>query len=68
MKEFRKGYTKENSVVNKIVLKKNPCPDCTFCQYCSNTRCSMCLPRERKKDKEEKKRKEKVHIPLFRRY
>ena len=23
--------------------KKHPCPDCTFCQWCSDERCSLCL-------------------------
>ncbi|MBT0654656.1 hypothetical protein [Geomobilimonas luticola] len=23
--------------------KKHPCPDCTFCQWCSDDRCSLCL-------------------------
>ncbi len=48
-------------------LKKNPCPDCTFCQYCSKTRCSMCLPKPgaRKGKKEGKKKTDK---PLFRAY
>ncbi len=50
----------------KAVLKKNPCPDCTFCQYCSKTRCSMCLPKGCKK--REKEQKGKTHIPLFRSY
>jgi hypothetical protein len=22
--------------------KKHPCPDCTFCQWCSDDRCRMC--------------------------
>jgi hypothetical protein len=24
-------------------LKKHPCPDCTFCQWCSDDRCRQCL-------------------------
>ncbi len=24
-------------------LKKHPCPDCTFCQWCSDDRCALCL-------------------------
>ncbi|MBM4309371.1 MAG: hypothetical protein FJ119_00260 [Deltaproteobacteria bacterium] len=24
-------------------VKKNPCPDCTFCQWCSDTRCAVCM-------------------------
>ncbi len=50
----------------KTVLKKNPCPDCTFCQYCSKTRCSMCLPKGSRKPKKENSNK--IHIPLFRPY
>lgn len=23
--------------------KKHPCRDCTFCQWCSDDRCRMCL-------------------------
>jgi len=23
--------------------KKHPCPDCTFCQWCSDDRCTLCL-------------------------
>jgi hypothetical protein len=26
--------------------KKHPCPDCRHCQWCSDTRCSMCLRTE----------------------
>ncbi|HIJ96293.1 MAG TPA: hypothetical protein HPP94_11270 [Desulfuromonadales bacterium] len=22
--------------------KKHPCPDCTFCQWCSDDRCRLC--------------------------
>jgi hypothetical protein len=22
---------------------KHPCPDCRFCQWCSDTRCAICL-------------------------
>ena len=49
-----------------ILLKKNPCPDCSFCQYCSETRCSMC---KHIKDKTKgKNTKAKPHKPLFRSY
>lgn len=49
-----------------ILLKKNSCPDCRFCQYCSETRCSMC---KHIKDKtKEKNTKAKPHKPLFRPY
>lgn len=23
--------------------KKHPCPDCRFCQWCSDNRCGLCL-------------------------
>ena len=46
------------------LLKKNPCPDCSFCQYCSKTRCSMCLPKGPKKEK--KTVGVKSDKPLFR--
>ncbi|HNY64720.1 MAG TPA: hypothetical protein PKM41_04730 [Deltaproteobacteria bacterium] len=23
--------------------KKHPCPDCHFCQWCSDNRCELCL-------------------------
>ncbi|MEI8355597.1 MAG: hypothetical protein WCG31_05850 [Deltaproteobacteria bacterium] len=23
--------------------KKHPCPDCTYCQWCSDDRCRICL-------------------------
>ena len=25
--------------------KKHPCPDCGFCQWCSDDRCRLCLGR-----------------------
>ncbi|MDA8083998.1 MAG: hypothetical protein M0024_10110 [Nitrospiraceae bacterium] len=48
-------------------LKKNPCPDCSFCQYCSKTRCSMCRTKPAKKE-DEKSDRPKTHKPLFRPY
>lgn len=27
--------------------KKHPCPDCFFCQWCSDDRCHACLSRQR---------------------
>jgi hypothetical protein len=47
-------------------LKKNPCTDCSFCQYCSKTRCSMCASKDPIKEK--KPDKPKIHKPLFRPY
>lgn len=26
--------------------KKHPCPDCAFCQWCSDDRCRLCLDRK----------------------
>ncbi|NJD91103.1 MAG: hypothetical protein FIA91_06265 [Geobacter sp.] len=23
--------------------KKHPCPDCSFCQWCGDDRCALCL-------------------------
>jgi hypothetical protein len=31
--------------------KKHPCPDCDFCQWCSDDRCRLCLDRECKRRK-----------------
>jgi len=28
---------------NRKDAKKHPCPDCVYCQRCSNDRCSLCL-------------------------
>lgn len=25
--------------------KKHPCPDCSYCQWCSDDRCRLCLNR-----------------------
>ncbi|NWF56831.1 MAG: hypothetical protein HXY45_18760 [Syntrophaceae bacterium] len=34
--------------------KKHPCPDCYFCQFCSDSRCGLCRrgPQPRKNGKE----------------
>lgn len=50
----------------KMILKKNPCPDCHFCQYCSETRCGLCKHNGCAKKKKEKS--PKPHRPLFRSY
>lgn len=26
--------------------KKHPCPDCSFCQWCGDDRCALCLRRD----------------------
>ncbi|MBJ6751318.1 hypothetical protein [Geomonas anaerohicana] len=31
--------------------KKHPCPDCSFCQWCSDDRCRMCLGKHCSKKK-----------------
>ncbi|MBJ6799350.1 hypothetical protein [Geomonas propionica] len=31
--------------------KKHPCPDCSFCQWCSDDRCRMCLGKQSPKKK-----------------
>ena len=28
------------------VNKKHPCQDCTFCQWCGDDRCALCLRKE----------------------
>jgi len=50
----------------KPVTKKNPCPDCSFCQCCSETRCRLCKSVDCPSSKKLKKKKE--HIPLFRKF
>jgi hypothetical protein len=32
-----------NTGMDQPKEKKHPCPDCSFCQFCSDSRCSMCL-------------------------
>jgi hypothetical protein len=43
------------------IKKKNPCPDCTFCQCCSENRCAICRPSGKKKEKKEKCKKIKIN-------
>jgi hypothetical protein len=45
--------------------KKNPCIDCSFCQYCADARCAMCRCPI---GKEKKKNAKKEHKPLFLKY
>jgi len=26
-----------------VNAKKHPCPDCSFCQWCGDDRCALCL-------------------------
>ncbi|HTZ17180.1 MAG TPA: hypothetical protein VMB78_01940 [Dissulfurispiraceae bacterium] len=61
----------EGCVIIKTMIdvqpKKHSCPDCRFCQCCSESRCNMCRPScKGKKDKKDKK--EKVHRPLFQKF
>lgn len=30
---------------------KHPCPDCTFCQWCGDDRCRLCLNRQKPRKK-----------------
>ncbi|MEW6108423.1 MAG: hypothetical protein AB1632_04530 [Nitrospirota bacterium] len=53
-------------VDKKPSIKKHPCPDCSFCQYCSSTRCSLC--HQSGCGKTGGKTKAGVHKPLFRKY
>ena len=48
----------------RVIQKKHPCIDCSFCQFCSDTRCGICRPAGRG----EKDKKKKEHKPLFRNY
>jgi hypothetical protein len=27
-------------------IKKHPCPDCSFCQWCGDDRCALCLRKD----------------------
>jgi hypothetical protein len=47
----------------KQELKKNPCPDCDFCQWCNDSKCGLCRPTG--KDPMAKK---KPHRPMFLKY
>jgi hypothetical protein len=29
--------------MSEETAKKHPCPDCTYCQWCSDDRCRLCL-------------------------
>ncbi|MDP3298283.1 MAG: hypothetical protein Q8N09_11985 [Thermodesulfovibrionia bacterium] len=44
--------------------KKHTCPECNFCQWCSDERCGICRPTGKKR----KKSKQKKHKPLFLNY
>jgi len=48
----------------KAKSKKHPCPECNFCQWCSDERCGICRPSGKKL----KKNKQKKHKPLFTRF
>ena len=34
-------------MADRCADKKFPCPDCTFCQWCSDDRCRMCRGEKR---------------------
>ena len=36
-------------------MKKHPCPDCMFCQWCADSRCGLCPERAGSEPAEEKK-------------
>jgi len=45
---FRAGQSAEEDVnaarcEKSQPRKKHPCPDCTFCQWCGDDRCVLCL-------------------------
>jgi len=44
-------------------IKKHACPDCDFCQCCSESRCALCRSTCALKGKKDKK--PKTHKPLF---
>jgi hypothetical protein len=52
----------------KPLHRKNPCPDCTFCQCCSETRCSLCRSLDCPSPRDKKPKKKKEHVPLFRKF
>ena len=35
--------------------RKHPCPDCFYCQWCSETRCRPCRDKETCRDRIDKK-------------
>lgn len=44
--EVRRGTAEEVNVGRREEphpKKKHPCPDCSFCQWCSDDRCALCL-------------------------
>jgi hypothetical protein len=38
--------TNAESRQKRTSTKKHPCPDCTFCQHCSEDRCRLCVGRK----------------------
>ncbi|MRR56319.1 MAG: hypothetical protein EG822_17770 [Deltaproteobacteria bacterium] len=44
--------------------KKHPCPDCICCQWCSDSRCGMCL---RQKGRSSRKLSLQEQIELYER-
>jgi len=33
------------------IIKKNPCKDCFYCQFCSDEKCNLCLKNKASKTK-----------------
>ncbi|HZV82905.1 MAG TPA: hypothetical protein VFF53_12135 [Geobacteraceae bacterium] len=45
-REVRRGVAEDvnaGSREKSLSHKKHPCPDCTFCQWCGDDRCALCL-------------------------
>lgn len=38
----------------KTIIKKHPCKDCFYCQFCSDEKCSLCLKKKASDDKSKK--------------
>jgi len=30
----------------KTIIRKHPCKDCFYCQFCSDEKCSLCLAKK----------------------
>jgi len=30
----------------KTIIRKHPCKDCFYCQFCSDEKCSLCLKKQ----------------------
>ena len=38
----------------KTIIKKHPCKDCFYCQFCSDEKCSLCLKKKAADDTSKK--------------